>query len=176
MNGPTDRSLEYLLNFHKPMFSFGSVQNFPSIRAPIFQDLAPRGALETLCANEIAVATFEIAQYREVKVGIIQAAKRLALAHLLEEVCSFQDFDERSHSWFTNKKTRKMLEAKLRQYGLQPSSIEVRAFEAKLDELERVQQMIADSIARRDRMFRQIEDHRAGLATMVRDTGSDTLA
>jgi len=93
------------------------------------------------------------------------------LAQLLEEVCGEDEANDLSHRWFTNKAIRRSIERRLRQYGLSSSAAEVRAFELKLGELSTVERIVADLIVRRDKMYRQIQDYRTGLATIVTDAG-----
>ena len=104
-----------------------------------------------------------------------QNGTKSALRSLLILAIGVGDFaynDYLIERWFTNKAVKKTVLAALGKFGLDESAIDAEAYRESTEQLEPLDMRLAELEARRDKILRRIEDHRAGLATRVQ-TNSD---
>jgi hypothetical protein len=72
-----------------------------------------------------------------------------------------EDFARR---WFTNKSVRKQVISLLRGIGLDEAAIDVEAYRVSMADSAAIERRLTEPALRRDKIFRQIEDYRAGIS------------
>ena len=72
-----------------------------------------------------------------------------------------------SIAWFTNKAARRKMSKILRTFGLDEVSIDAEALRLSIADIAPFDRRMAELERRREDILRQIEDHRAGLASQV---------
>jgi hypothetical protein len=77
------------------------------------------------------------------------------------------DIDRLVNKWFTNKAVRRTVSGILRTFGLDEASIDAEAFRLSIADIALFDRRMAELERRREDILRQIEDHRAGLASKV---------
>ena len=73
--------------------------------------------------------------------------------------------DDLARRWFTNKDVRKPVETLLRSNDLDEFVINVEAYRLSMADLAEIDRRLSYLAVRRDKLFRQIEDYRAGIAS-----------
>jgi hypothetical protein len=94
-------------------------------------------------------------------------AKRAALRNLLKLICADADeneIDDLARRWFTNKEVRKRVETLLRSHNLDESVINVEAYRLSMGDLTEIDRRLSYLVVRRDKLFGQIDDYRAGMS------------
>src|SRR3954466_7466671 len=77
------------------------------------------------------------------------------------------EIDDLASKWFTNKTAKRRVARILRDFGLDETCIDAEAFLLAMTEIEKFDALKAKLELHRDKLLRQIEDHRAGLAIQV---------
>jgi hypothetical protein len=111
---------------------------------------------------------------RRFKTSIVISNRPQAILDLLERLplgtaAYYEDSLGDLHSWgeryFTNKVIRTKVNKMLFKYGLNERNIDVEAFRLSMSDLAWIDARFIELAARRDKMLRNIDDYRAGLAT-----------
>jgi hypothetical protein len=98
---------------------------------------------------------------------IVRLAKLTALRSLLNSIfadADDADIEDLARRWFTNKAVRKHISSELRSIRLDETAIEVEAYRLSLGDLAAIDRRLTELALRRDKVFRQIEDYRAGIS------------
>ena len=88
---------------------------------------------------------------------------RLILPH-----ASDAEIDDLARRRFTNKEIRKQVDTLLHSIDLDASAIEVEAYRSSIPDFAAIDRRLTELAHRRDKIFRQIEDRRAGIAVPPR--------
>ena len=135
--------------------------------------ITPRDILEEMWTSEIVEAEWEILRLRRYKGRIVSTAKLTALRHLLKPICTDlfgAEIDDLARRWFTNKNVRKQVNSLLLSVGLDELAIDAEAYRQSLGDLTVIERRLLELASRRDKIFRQIEDYRAGLSAPAQST------
>jgi hypothetical protein len=154
------------LIFRPSLLSFESQRDYRQLADAIRDHISPKDILLEMWTSEIIEGEWEIVRLRRHKSQIVSLAKPIALRNLLNAIWDTADeqIDDVARRWFTNKDVRKRVEALLRSNDLDESVIDVEAYRVSMGDLADIDRRIAELVARRDKIFRQIEDYRAGLS------------
>jgi hypothetical protein len=153
---------------HQPtLFSFESHRDCRQLEKVVRDHIQPRDILQEMWTSEIVEAEWEIARLRRFKGQFVTLAKSTALRNLLQLACADADDDEIddfAQRWFTNKTIKKQVNRILRSIDLDESAVEVEAYRLSMHHLKDIDCRLMELAKRRDELFRQIEDFRAGLS------------
>jgi hypothetical protein len=78
------------------------------------------------------------------------------------------EIDDLARRRFTNKEIRKQVDTLLHSIDLDASAIEVEAYRSSIPDFAAIDRRLTELAHRRDKIFRQIEDRRAGIAVPPR--------
>ena len=160
-------NLKQALVYQPSLLSFKSYSNYRRLEDAIRDHINPRDILEEIWTSEIVAAEWEIARLRRYKDQIVVSARIAALRSLLQLACADagdDDIEDLAKRWFTNKSVRKQIRAMLGGIGLDQAAIEVEAYRLSMADLTAIERRLTELALRRDKIFRQIEDYRAGLS------------
>jgi hypothetical protein len=147
-----------------------SSDELASMCEEVNQEIKPAGFIERIFVEDVVALIWDIQRLRRSKTAIINAAFLAALQGILAQLLCPRDFDdsyEHEHaaedlarSWFDNKEAKTRVATLLRNFGLDERAIEAEAFRLRVDDLERLDRMLALAEVRRDRALRCIADYR----------------
>ena len=162
------------LLYKPPLLLSESKADFDSFYDFIKQQISPRDAIEGLYVNDLVEGDWEILRLRGFKIQIVKMEFCRALKSVLRMVYHVesregsQPLDKLVERYFTSKAVKKKILARLLKYGFDESSIYAEAFQSSMEKLKLFDDRIAELEARRDKILRSLDNHRAGLATRVR--------
>jgi hypothetical protein len=159
--------LRQALIFQPSLLSFESQRDYRQLANAIRDHISPQDILEEMWTSEIIEGEWEIVRLRRHKSQIVSLAKPIALRNLLNTIWDAADdqIDDVARRWFTNKDVRKRVEALLLSNDLEESVIDVEAYRVSMGDLVEIDRRLSELVVRRDKIFRQIEDYRAGMST-----------
>ncbi len=157
------------------------VEDFDSLLRQLQRETEPRGFVEEMYVEEVAVIIWDIMRYRRIKSSILGNVYKTALKNILTQILDGPKddmhrvrADKLASAWFTEPKTRASVTALLDQRQLDEDSILAEAFRLTAPEIERIEQMIAICEVRRDRAIRNVAEYRLSFAKTL-EQGSDRI-
>lgn len=159
--------LKQALIYQPGLLSFESQREYRLLQDAIRDHISPRDILEEMWTSEIVESEWEIVRLRRHKNQIVNLAKPAALRNLLNSIwadADDDDVDDAARRWFTNKDVRKKVESLLRSNHLDRSVIDVEAHRLSIGDLAEIDRRLSYLVVRRDKIFSQIEDYRAGMS------------
>jgi len=162
-----EEDLKQALIYQPGLLSFESQREYRQLENAIRDHISPRNILEQIWTSEIVETEWESVRLRGYKGQIVHLAKRAALRNLLKLICADADeneIDDLARRWFTNKEVRKRVETLLRSHNLDESVINVEAYRLSMGDLTEIDRRLSYLVVRRDKLFGQIDDYRAGMS------------
>jgi hypothetical protein len=159
--------LKQALIYRPTLLSFESERDYRLPHDAIRDHISPQDVLEEMWTSEIIEGEWETVRLRRHKNLIVSLAKPAALRNLLGSIWVDADddqVDDVARRWFTNKDIRKRVETLLRSHDLDESAIDVEAYRVSMGDLAEIDRRLSELAVRRDKIFRQIEDYRAGMS------------
>ena len=159
--------LKQALIYQPKLLPFESERAYRLLEDAIRDHISPRDILEEMWTSEIIEGEWETVRLRRHKNQIVSLATPVALRNLLSSISVDADddqLDDLARRWFTNKDVRKRVETLLRSHDLDESVIDVEAYRVAMGDLAEIDRRLSELTARRDKIFRQIEDYRAGMS------------
>ena len=147
-----------------------SAQEHDFLLSALQQQIQPITFVEHLWVADLIVGEHEMLRLRQCKTRIIRAYTSQALQNLLRlvtEVRESEQIDDLVAKWFTNKAAKRAVIRVLRKFGLDEGSIDAEAVRLSMADIAPLDRRSAELELRRDRILRQIEDYRAGLAIQI---------
>jgi hypothetical protein len=168
--------LKQLLLYPPILLSFESARDFWQLDEEIRRHICPQDILEEIWTCEIVEGEWERLRLRRQKVQLVRLAKLDALRTLLRSISADtgdEEIDELAHRSFTNKAIRNQVNGLLRSVALDESAVEAEAYRSSIAHLMAIDRRLVELAVRRDKIFRQIEDRRAGIAVPVGHRSAD---
>lgn len=165
-----------------PLLPGESLEAYDRLLTGVGITVAPSDVIEWLWVKDIVDLLWEVQRLRRLRLALLNGARRKALAAILaayEEPVSHSFLNGKRdmlvHAWSEGQpKALKQVEAILAKHSLTQDTIVARAFSTHIDDLDRLERMIANADARRTSVLREIERRRSGLGTRLR-TASDQV-
>jgi hypothetical protein len=126
----------------------------------------PRDPFEWMLLKDYADLAWEVFRLRRAKAGIVNGMHTNALVVVLEKLALHP---QPALEYHKNPAAKAAILEQLALHGLDESVITAEAVVACCDELARLDAMIRSAETRRNMMLREVDYHRGGLATRLRD-------
>jgi hypothetical protein len=153
--------------FGKPALLHGEDANlYDALFARVVAAARPRDPFEWMLLKDYADLAWEIFRLRRAKVAFVNTMHKNALVVVLEKLALHPSPAQHCHKDAAAKSA--VLE-QLALHGLDESVVTAEAVVACCDELALLDAMIKSAETRRNAMLREIDYHRGGLATRLRD-------
>jgi hypothetical protein len=155
--------------FRPALLRSESPEEFAALLESFNQDIRPRGAVQSMYVFEVANLTWEIFRYRRVKAAVLDKAISQATVNLLRPLLFGPSLNglamsdgpvrrlvhERSYSPEAEDRVNGLME----EGGFDERAVETEALRLSLDEVERLDRLIASAESRRDKALRNIALH-----------------
>lgn len=126
----------------------------------------PRDPFEWMLLKDYADLAWEIFRLRRAKAGFVNTMHKNALVAVLQKLALEPSPALQFHK---NPEAKAAILEQLKLHGLDEEVVTAEAVVACCDELESLDAMIKSAESRRNAMLREIDYHRGGLATRLRD-------
>ena len=119
--------------------------------------------------RDVVDLLWEVLRLRRLKASLLLASAASGLEQLLTPVLGWQDVGPLSQEWHARENSaRAQVDKFLNERGLTLDAITAETLSKKLDDVERIDRMIANAEARRHVVLREIDRHRAAVAARLR--------
>lgn len=162
-----------------PVLPTESADDLARLRAQVSAALNSHGIVEEIGVLDYIELTWEIIRLRNYKTAILNSAFTSALQDLLRELLGHLGYEyleakklaeNTAQRWHTNKQTRKWAERVLKQFQLDHSAIEARAYINQSDAIEHIDKLLAAAESRRNKVLRFTAEYRQSLASSLEKT------
>jgi hypothetical protein len=159
-----------------PLITGEDQAQYEAMRDRVSAAVEPRDFLEEIWVNDVVNLVWETQRLRRLRGALLQAAAPEGLHHILQWVVG-KNCDEK---WVVGWAARKpdavaAVEGTLAKAGLTRDSVTAQTLALKIDELERIDRMVAGAEARRNVALREIDRHRATLGAALRHAADEVL-
>jgi hypothetical protein len=161
------KDLKQTLISQPHLLRYESQREYQQLADAIRDHISPRDMLEEMWTSEIIEGEWEIARLRRYKGKIINLDRLVSLRNLLQSILpdhSDAEIDDLARRSYTNKEIRKQVDKLLHSIDLDESAIVVEAYRSSIAHQTGIDRRLMELALRRDKIFRQIEDRRAGIA------------
>ena len=152
-----------------PVITGEDPDEFLELLDRVREDAKPNGIIEEIFVRDSVDLLWEIRRLRRLKASLLQAAAHKGLEKVLEPLVARFDAETLADNWARRRpsaiaKVDKVLAAA----GLNLDAVMAEALALRLDDIERIERMIASQEGRFEAALREIDRHRAVLAEALR--------
>jgi hypothetical protein len=142
---------------------------YDEIFARISGAVKPADFLEEIWVRDVVALVWEAFRLRRLKTCLMETAAPRGLARLFSPFLPHATVNEMAVGWARRDGERiRQVEGLLDQTGLTVEHIMAETLADRIDDIERIDRMIASAEQRRGAMLREIDRHRASLASLLR--------
>jgi hypothetical protein len=142
---------------------------YDEIIARISAAVKPADFLEEIWVRDVVALVWEAFRLRRLKTCLLNTAAPGGLARVFSSFLPYATVKEIAAGWARGDGEHvKQVEGLLDQTGLTMEHIIAEALAARIDDIERIDRMIASVEQRRSAMLREVDRHRASLASRLR--------
>jgi hypothetical protein len=135
----------------------------------IYTDINPRDFLEEEWVQDVFDYTWNCRRLRNLKVALLNASASCGLEKILTPLIGLADAVALAHDWHVRDEAAiKRVDEILTSADLSMDAAMAETLALRLPEIERIDRMIADGLAGRASIFREIERYRSALARKLR--------
>ncbi len=162
-----------------PVLPTESADDLARLRAEFSATINSHGIVEEIYVLDYIELTWEIIRLRRCKTAILNSAFTSALQELLREllghlgheyVAAKEVAQNTVQQWPTNKRTRKRVEQLLKQFQLDNSAIEARAYLKQRNAIDYIDDLLEAAESRRNKVLRFIAEYRQSLVSSLEKT------
>ena len=147
-----------------PILAHENPDSYYALLDQIAARVNPQDSFEWIWIKDYVDLAWEILRYRRAKAQILDFACGPALASVAESVLGDADLgwqaEDLRSKWFANEDGKGEVKTFLAEHGLNMDSLVGQAMLAHVNELEKIEAMLASAERRRDGVLREIEHHR----------------
>ena len=142
---------------------------YDEIFARISAVVKPADFLEEIWVRDVVALVWEAFRLRRLKTCLMETAAPHGLARVLSSFLPDATAEEIASGWAGRDGERvSQVEGLLDQTGLTMEHVIAETLAARIDDIERIDRMIASAEQRRSAMLREVDRHRASLASRLR--------
>ena len=131
--------------------------------------VSPNDIIEEFWVRDVVDLMWETMRLRRLKTNLLAASTAKGLSKVLRPLVGFMKVEELVEAWYAREEAGvKEVETLLKQAGLTMDHVMAQTLSHKLDDIERIDRMIATTEARRHVVLREIDRHRDALAARLR--------
>jgi hypothetical protein len=147
-----------------PLIEGEDARGYDELLTQISTDVKPDDILEHIWVRDIVDRVWEVLRLRRLKANLMTASAVHGLAKVLEPFMGCSDAESLAVDWAKRKsRAIKRVETILASTGLTWDAVIAQTLSIKLDDVERIDRMIAIAEARRNLALREIDRHRESL-------------
>ena len=152
-----------------PLFDGEDRENYDQLLTEFSTAIKPADIFEDIWVGEALALTIEVFRLRRLKVNLIRANEYQGLTESLTPLVGRSQAETLAEGWAARKSdVVEQVNKILGSAGLTTDSILAQTFCLKLNEIERIEHMVALAEARRNATLREIDRHRQTLGQKLR--------
>jgi hypothetical protein len=143
-------------------------RSYDGIFTRISAAVKPADFLEEIWVHDVAALVWEAFRMRRLKARLMEAAAPRGLVRVLSSFLSHETAKEIVVGWARDGRSTKQIKKLLDQSGVTMEHVMAETLAERIEDIERIDRMIASAELRRGAMLREVDRHRAGLASRLR--------
>jgi hypothetical protein len=152
-----------------PLFEGEDTAAYDELLARISGAVKPADILEDIWVRDIVDLVWEAFRLRRLKVNLMTATAHQGLEAVLAPLVSWSQRDSLAKAWAARKPSAiERVDKVLASAGLTMDAVMAQTLSLKLDDIERIDRMIAIAEARRNTILREVDRHRETLSQNLR--------
>jgi hypothetical protein len=156
-----------------PIVPGEDASTYDDLRARIFAATNPVDIVEELWVRDVVELVWEVVRLRRLKPTLLAVCAQEGMKKVLDSLGETMP-STLSRGWAARDEAAMAhVNARLAAAGLSIDAVMARTFEAKLGEMERIEDMLTRAEARRAVALRELERHRSSLAQRLRRAAED---
>jgi hypothetical protein len=146
------------------------------MRDQISAAVGPRDFLEEIWVNDVVSLVWETLRLRRLRAALLPAAAPEGVHHILKWLMDPFTGQKVAIEWASRKpRAVATVDAALAAAGLTMDAVMAQTLALNIDEVDRIDRMIAGAEARRNIALREIDRHRETLAAALRQAADEAL-
>ena len=152
-----------------PLIEGEDAAAYDELLTGISSTVKPADILEDIWVRDIVDLVWEGFRLRRLKVNLMTATAHKGLKEALTPLVGWSEADDLAKAWAARKPSAlKQVDKILASAGMTMDAVMAQTLSLKLDDIERIERMIAMAEARRNIILREIEWHREMLSQTLR--------
>jgi hypothetical protein len=151
-----------------PVIAGEDAQEFWELLERVRDDVKPDDMLEEIWVRDAVELVWEARRLRRLKASVFEVGAHEGLARVLRPFVDSLEADELAEKWLRRHRKLKEVDERLAAAGLSMDAVMAETLASRLDDVERIERMIATVEARLAAALREIDRHRAVLAERLR--------
>ena len=136
----------------------------------------PADFLEEIWVRDVVALVWEAFRLRRLKTSLLETAAPYGLARVFSSFLPDATAEEIATGWAGRDSERvKQVEGLLDQTGLTMEHVIAETLAYRIDDIERIDRMIASAEQRRSAMLREVDRHRTSLASRLRRASDEVV-
>jgi hypothetical protein len=149
---------------------------YEEIFTQISDVVKPADFLEEIWVRDVVALVWEAFRLRRLKTCLMETAAPRGIARVFSSFLPHATVNEIAAGWAGRDGTRvKQVEGLLDQTGLTVEHVMAESLADRIDDIERIDRMIASAEQRRSAMLREIDRHRTSLASLLRLASDEAM-
>jgi hypothetical protein len=167
--GLPDRGEPIQLFGPPPLFEGEDTKAYDELLTRISTVVKPADILEDIWVRDLVDLTWDVFRLRRLKANVMMANAHKGLSEILAPLVGSSEAETLAEAWAARKSdVAKEVDKALASAGLGMDAVMVQTLSLKLDDIERIEHMIAIAEARRNTTLREIDRHRETLGEKLR--------
>jgi hypothetical protein len=152
----------------EPTLLFGEdARGYDELLAEVSHVLVPHDVIEDMWIRDVVDLAWDVLRLRRIKANLLLVRAREALREVLDRLS--EDAFDLTRGWFARDAAAvDKVERALKSAGMSMDTVMAATLRQELDEIERIEAMIANAENRRGTALSEIERHRASFAEKLR--------
>jgi hypothetical protein len=144
-----------------PLFEGDDAAAYDELLARISGAVKPADIFEEIWVRDIVDLVWEAFRLRRLKANLMTAAAHNGLKKILEPLRGWSEADNLAHSWARRERRAiDQVDQLLASAGLTMDAVMAQTLSINLDDIERIDRMIATAEVRRNAILREVDRHR----------------
>ena len=148
------------------------IGEYERLLARVTAAVVPADIIEEFWVRDVVDLVWEALRLRRLKASLLLSSTAAGLQKVLAPILEYSELEPLVEAWYgRDESALKKVATSLEQAGLTMDHVMAETLSAKLDDVERIDRMIANAEARRHVVLREIDRHRAAVAARLRAAG-----
>ena len=145
------------------------IGEYERLLARVTAAVAPADIIEEFWVRDVVDLVWEALRLRRLKASLLLSSTAAGLQKVLAPILEYSELKPLVEAWYgRDESALKDVATLLEQAGLTMDHVMAETLSAKLDDVERIDRMIANAEARRHVVLREVDRHRAAVAARLR--------
>jgi len=136
--------------------------------------VAPTDVIEEFWVRDVVELLWEAMRLRRLKASLLRSSAIKGLEHLLMLLLDYSEANALAKAWYAREEgALNEVQELLDSAGLSMDSVMSQTLSKKMDDVERIDRMLASAEARRHIVLREVDRHRAAVAARLQKAAKD---